>query len=217
MPRSVLIAAVAVGLTLAAHRLASADIIQYESLDLAVAGADLVVRGEVTEVVSQKGELGVVWNRVTIDVLETIKGEKLKSVSFLVREGPLEPQGTPWRNLRDEQLFCLKAPKLREGPFRVDYVLQGGWMYWAIPLNDKPATRLPIYSLGFRPLTEAKDILAAARAAAEDRALAAGALLEWVAQDGEFVYPAHAVHYPDSDRVRTAAERERITLFPLKR
>jgi hypothetical protein len=81
-----------------------------------------------------KGDPGVVWNRLTVQVTETIKGEKLKEVSFLVREDPFTNPGTGWRNLRDEMLFCLNALKHPEGPFRVDYALRGGWFFWAVPL-----------------------------------------------------------------------------------
>jgi hypothetical protein len=47
---------------------ASADIIQYESLDLAVASADLVIRGEVAAIDTRKGDHGVVWNRLTVKI-----------------------------------------------------------------------------------------------------------------------------------------------------
>src|SRR3954469_18573798 len=120
MPRVALLAALAtVAVPLLAGR-ASADLIQYESLDLAVASADLVIRGEVVAIDTRKGDNGVVWNRLTVKVTETIKGEKLKEVSFLVREDPFAARGTGWRNLRDELFLCLNAPKTPEGPFRVD-------------------------------------------------------------------------------------------------
>ncbi|HEV3257460.1 MAG TPA: hypothetical protein VG013_11305 [Gemmataceae bacterium] len=215
MDRFALIAAVAVGLVQAIPGRASADIIQYESLDLAVVNAALVIRGEVVEIASQKGENGVVWNRVTVKVAETIKGEKLKEVSFLVREAPLEPQGTTWRNLRDEMFFCLNAQKVPEGPFRVDYCLRGNWFFWAIPLTGTPGTRLPIYSIDFKGLTDPKEILAAARAAADAPTGKAKSMLEWIVQGPDTVIP-HAVLYPNSERVRAAAQKRQVDLLPWK-
>src|SRR4029078_5292319 len=99
MLRSVLIGAFAVLLVQAVPGRASADLIQCESLDLAGMNSALVIRGEVIEIVSKNGE-NVVWNQVTVRVKETIKGEKFKEVKFLVREGPLEPRGSAWRNMR---------------------------------------------------------------------------------------------------------------------
>src|SRR4051794_18084239 len=150
MPRVALLAALAtVAVPLLAGR-ASADLIQYESLDLAVASADLVIRGEVVAIDTRKEDNGVVWNRLTVKVTETIKGERLKRVSFLVREDPFAARGAGWRNLQDEMFFCLNALKIPEGPFRVDYSLRGGWFFWAVPLTGAPGARLPIYSTDFK-------------------------------------------------------------------
>jgi hypothetical protein len=215
MYRFAVIAAIGIGIVHAIPGRGIADIIQYESLDLAVASADLVIRGRVAKIVSQKGENGVVWNRITVKVAETIKGEKLKEVTFLVREAPLEPQGTTWRNLRDELLFCLNGLKVAEGPFRVDYVLRGGWIAWALPLTGAPGTRLPVYSINFKSLTGPKEILAAARAAAEAPAGKAKSRLEWIVQGPATLKP-HAVLYPDSERVRKAARKRQIDLLPWK-
>lgn len=135
MIRFVLIAAVVLVLVQVGPGRAAADIIQYESLDLAVVAADLVVRGEVTEIVSQKGENGVVWNRVTVKVAETIKGKQAREVTFLVHQIPFTGRTTPWRNQRREMLFCLNALKSPQGPFRVDYVLHEGFISWAIALD----------------------------------------------------------------------------------
>jgi hypothetical protein len=210
-----LIVVVAGALIQAVPGRAAADIIQYESLDQAVAGADLVIRGEVVEIVSQKGENGVIWNRVTVKVAETLKGEKLKEVSFVVREAPFESHGTTWRNFQDELLFCLNSLKDPEGPFRVDYSLRGGWMFWAIPLTGSPGTRLPIYSIDFKSLSDAKEILGAARAAAEAPVGKAKSKLEWIVQSPKTLMP-HAVLYPDSERVRAAARKRQVDLLPLK-
>jgi hypothetical protein len=214
MPRVVLIGTLAtVALPLLAGR-ASADIIQYESLDLAVASADLVIRGDVVAIDTRKGDNGVVWNRLTVKVAETIKGEELKEVSFLVREDPFAAGGTGWRNLRDEMFFCLDALKVPQGPFRVDYSLRGGWLFWALPLTGAPGTRLPIYSIDFKALTSAKEILAAARAAAEAPAGKAKSRLEWIVDRSDVLMP-HAVLYPDSERVREAARKHKVELVTL--
>jgi hypothetical protein len=213
MCRFVLIAAVAVVLVQAVSGRGAADIIQYESLDLAVARADLVVRGGVTEIVSKKGENDTVWNRVTVKVAETIKGEQLKEVTFLVREAPLEPRAASWRNLQDEMLFCLNTLKRPEGPFPVDYVLHGGFISWAVALNGAPKSGGPIYSLDFKPLTDAKELLNAARAAAGDQSVKAKSRLEWIVQGPDTLMP-HAVLYPDSERVRAAARQRRVELLP---
>jgi hypothetical protein len=116
MFRFVLTAAIVLVLSQVLAGRAAADILQYESLDLAVARADLVVRGEVVELTSKKLDNGIVWNRVAIKVAETLKGEKVKEVSFLVRESPLEPAPDAWRNMRDELLFCLNT--LSDYPIR---------------------------------------------------------------------------------------------------
>jgi hypothetical protein len=194
---------------------ASADIIQYESLDLAVASSDLVIRGEVEAIDTRKGDRGVVWNRLTVKVTETIKGEKLKEVSFLVREDPFENRGTGWRNLQTEMFFCLDTLKNPEGPFKVDYRLRGGWIFWAFPLTGAPGTKLPIYSTDFKALTDTKQILAAAKAAAEAPAGKAKSHLEWIVQDHDTLFP-HAVLYPDSERIRAAAEKQGVKLLLLK-
>jgi hypothetical protein len=211
MSRVAVITALAtVAVALLASR-AAADIIQYESLDLAVAGADLVIRGEIVAIDTRKGDNGVVWNRLTVKVTDTIKGKRLKEVTFLVREDPFTNPGTGWRNLRDELLFCLNALKIPEGPFRVDYALRGGWLFWAVPLTGTPGTRLPIYSTEFKALTNPKEILAAARAAATAPAGRANSRLEWIVQGPEVLWP-HAVLYPNSDRVREAARKRNVDL-----
>jgi hypothetical protein len=211
MSRIAFVATVAaVAVPLVAGR-ASADIIQYESLDLAVASADLVIRGEVVAIDTRKGDNGVVWNRLTVKVTETIKGEKLKEVSFLVREDPFTNRGVGWRNLQDEMLNCLDALKFRGGPFRADYSLRAGWFFWAIPLTGAPGTRLPIYSTDFTALTDPKEILAAAREAAKAPAGKAKSLLEWIVQGPEVLWP-HAVLYPYSDRVHEAARKRKVEL-----
>jgi hypothetical protein len=132
----------------------------------------------------------------------------------VVREAPFEAPGTGWRNWRDEVFFCLNAANVPQGPFPVGYALRGGWLFWAIPLSGKPATRLPVYGAEFRPLTDPKDILAAARSAAADRGIRAKASLEWVVQDPPLL--PHAVLFPDSDRLRGAAKARRVELFPWK-
>ncbi len=213
MIRFVLIAAVVLVLVQVGPGRAAADIIQYESLDLAVVAADLVVRGEVTEIVSQKGENGVVWNRVTVKVAETIKGKQAREVTFLVHQIPFTGRTTPWRNQRREMLFCLNALKSPQGPFRVDYVLHEGFISWAIALDGAPDAGGPIYSLNFKALTDPKQILTAARAAAGAAGRKTKTMLEWIAQGPEVLKP-HAVLYPDSERVRAAARQQRIELLP---
>jgi hypothetical protein len=215
MSRFTLIAAVATAVVQGFTARAAADIILYESLDLAVARADLVIRGEVVAIDTRKGDNGVVWNRLKVRVAETIKGEKLKEVSFLVREDPFTARGAGWRNLRDELFFCLNALKIPEGPFRVDYSLRGGWFFWAVPLTGSPRTRLPIYSIDFKPLTGPKEILTAARAAAQAPAGKAKSLLEWIVQRHDTLMP-HAVLFPDSERVRAAARKQQVDLLPWK-
>jgi hypothetical protein len=194
---------------------ASADIIQYESLDLAVASADLVIRGEVVAIDTRKGDNGVVWNRLTVKVTETIKGEKLEKVSFLIREAPFANWRAAWRNLQDEMFFCLNSVKKPEGPFQLDYSVRGYWFFWAVPLTGAPGTRLPIYSIDFKALTDPKEILAAARAAVEAAAGKAKSRLEWIVQGPDTLIP-HAVLYPDSEQVRAAAKGRRIELLPRK-
>jgi hypothetical protein len=215
MCRVALLAAVAAALVQVIPGRASADIIQYESLDLAVVGSRLVIRGEVVAIETQKGENGVVWNRVTVKVAETIKGEKLKEVSFLLREDPLASRAPTWRNLRDEMFFCLSAVTIPEGPFRVDYWLRGDWFFWSVPLTGSSGTLLPIYSIEFKPLTSRKEILAAARAAAQAPAGKAKSKLEWIVQGVDVLFP-HAVLFPDSERVRTAARSRQLELLPWK-
>src|SRR5262249_15658427 len=146
---------------------------------------------------------------------ETIKGAKLTSVKFLVREAPFDSGGTAWRNQRDEMLFCLNRQKSPEGPFRVDYVLRRGWISWAIPLTGAPQTRWPIYSTEFAPLSGRKEILLGAGRVAEAPPGNAKWQLEWMVQDAATLRP-HAVLYPDSERVRAAAKTRRIELLPWK-
>ncbi len=98
MCRLVLIATVAVVLVQGVPGRALADIILYESLDLAVLNSALVVRAEVIEIATKKGEDGFVWNQVTVRVKETIKGKEFKEVKFLVQtvqEITEETPGTP--------------------------------------------------------------------------------------------------------------------------
>jgi hypothetical protein len=211
MFRFVLIAAVAVVLVQFVPGRASADIIQGESLDLAVMSADLVVRGKVIEIVTNEADhLGIVWNRVTFKVAETIMGHKFKEVIFLVRKVPFDSGDTAWRNQRDEMLLCLEALDSPVGPFgRIDFVLRGG----AVALNGKAGSGTPIYSLDFKALTDPKEILTAARAAAEDRFHKPRKVLEWIVQGPEILWP-HSVLYPDTERVRAAAKQRRIDLLP---
>jgi len=213
MRRSALAVAVALVLGQTCPGRVRADIMQYESLDQAVAGADLVVRGEVVELISQKLKNGIVWTRIKVKVAETIKGEKFDEVRFLIRESPLEPRPATWRNLRDEMLFCLNSLGGRvpeESPLIGDFVLRDGNLPWAIVLTGAPGTG-PIYSLKFEELKKPEQILAAARAAAKDRGGKKGAMLEWIL-DGPRILRPHTVLYPDTERVRAAAKTHRIKL-----
>jgi hypothetical protein len=196
---------------------AAADLMQCESLDLAVASAGLVIRGEVVAIDTRKGDNGVVWNQLTVKVTETIKGEKLENVSFLIREAPFANWRAAWRNLQDEMFFCLNAVKKSEGPFQLDYsVRDGNYLgIWAVPLNGTPGTRLPIYSTDFKALTDAKAILAAARKAAKAPAGKAKSRLEWIVQGRDVLWP-HSVDYPDSEPVREAAQKRQVDLLPRK-
>jgi hypothetical protein len=217
MFRSFLIAAAAAVLVQAFPGRASADVIQYESLDLAVINSDLVVRAEVIEIASKKADDGFVWNQVTIRVNETIKGKKFKEVKFLVQtvqEITVETPGTPWLNRRDELLLCLNPAGSNRGGFeKADFVLHHNNFSWAVLLNGKPRNSLPIYSLDFKALTDPKEILAAARGAAEDRASKPGAKLLWgVPRRDEF--RPHDVIFPDSERVRAAAKKHSVELGP---
>jgi hypothetical protein len=210
MFRFLLIAPFAVVLVQSVPGRASADLIQCESLDLAVMNSALVIRGEVIEIVSKKGE-NVVWNQVTVRVNETIKGEKFKEVKFLVREGPFDWQGAAWRNMQDEMLLCLNAADSNRGGFdKTDFVLRGD----SILLNGAPGRRGGTYSLKVKALTDRKEILAAALAAADDRARKPGAKLERIVQSPDVVEWPLGVLYPDSERVRTAAKKLGIELLP---
>ena len=209
----VLTAAIALVLTQTLPARAAVDIMQYESLDLAVAKADLVVRGEVIEVTSKKLDNGIVWSRVTVKVAEIVKGEKVKEVTFLVRESPLEPRPDTWRNMRDELLFCLntvggKEPE--ESPLRGDFVLRDGNVSWAILLNGAPG-KSPVYGPDFKRLTAPKEILAAARGAA--KAGKPGAMLGFV--DDRLLRPCEVL-YPDSEQVRAAAKKQGLDLRDIK-
>jgi hypothetical protein len=181
---------------------------QYESLDLAVAKADLVVRGEVVELTSKKLDNGAVWSRVTVKVAEVLKGEKVKEASFLVRESSLEPAPDAWRNMRDELLFCLNTlnGKMPESPLEADFVLRQGNVAWAINLNGTPSKR-PVYGQDFKALAGAKEILATAKAAA--KAEKPGGVLGFV--DERLIIPCEVL-YPDSEQIRTAAKKEGFKL-----
>jgi hypothetical protein len=188
-----------------------ADIIQYKSLDLLVMNADLVIRGEVTEIVSKKVD-GAVWDRVSVKVAETIKGEKLKEVMF---EFPQGFQGDFWRNLRGEVLLCLNTGPFLAGPFQTHYVLLHTSR--TIVLNGAAQPVQPVFSLDFKSLTDPKEILKAAHAAVDDKARKPGATLEWIVQ-GALLKGAelsYEVIYPDSERVRSAAKKQNIKLVPL--
>lgn len=188
---------------------ASADIMQYESLDLVVMNADLVIRGEVSETVSKKVENGAEWKRVTVKVTETIKGEKFKEVAF---EFPLQFQADFWRNLRGEVLLCLNKGPFPGGPFQTDFVL--AYSNRAVALDAKARFNGRIFSLDFKELTDPKEILTAARAAAADRASKPGALAEWIVQKQDSPDRPYTVLYPDSERVRAAAKKRGIDLVP---
>jgi hypothetical protein len=216
MSRTAFIAALAVVAVPPLAGRAAADITQYESLDLAVANADLVIRGEVVAIDTRKDDDGVVWNRLTVKVAETIKGEKFGTVGFLFREDPWANRGTAWRNLHDEMFFCLDAVKNPAGPLRVGYSLRDRNLLWAFPLTGAPGTRLPIYSTDFKSLTDAGAILAAARAAAKAPVGEAKSRLEWIVQGRDVLVP-HAVLYPDSEPVREAAAKRGIVLLPRKK
>ena len=54
-----------------------------ESLELAIADADLVVRGAVSEIDRVKDKKNVIWTTATVKVAETIKGEKVAEVKFI--------------------------------------------------------------------------------------------------------------------------------------
>lgn len=216
MFRPTIIAIIAGFLMHAATGRVSADILQHESLDLAVANSDLVVRGEVVDLVTRDGEMGTVFNQVTLRVTETVKGEKLKEVKFLVTEYLWGPKGGAWRNKKEEILVCLSAQKAPAGGFRVDFELRAAtWMHWAVPMSGVVKMGLPVYSVQFKALTDPKAILQAAHAAAADKHVKKGATGGWVPPDGpELSLRAHMVLYPMSDRVGEAAKRHGIKLFP---
>lgn len=195
----------------------SADIIQYESLDLAVMNSDLVVRAQVIAIANKKGDDGFVWNQVTVRVKETIKGKKLKEVQFLVltvQEITVETPGTPWLNRRNELLLCLNPAGSNRGGFdKADFVLHDNNFSWAVLLNGQPGNSLPIYSLDFKALTDPQAILTAARAAAAEQAAKPGAKLLWTVQGREVLRP-HDVFFPDSQRVRAAAKKHNVAVSP---
>ena len=192
---------------------AAADIMQYESLDLAVARADLVVRGEVVELTSKKLENGIVWSRVTVKVAETIKGDKVKEVTFLVRSSPFELRRAAWASMTEELLVCLntfggKMPE--ESPLKGDYFLRDGNVSWAVALSGTAGPR-PVYGPDFKELTDPKETLAAARAAA---GLKAGkAELGWI--DESRLRPCEVL-YPDTAKVRGAATKAGLKLREIR-
>ncbi len=111
-------------------------------------------------------------------------------------------------------LLCLNPAGSNRGGFdKADFVLHDRAFSWAVLLNGKPGNWLPIYSLDFKALTDPKEILTAARAAAGDRAGKPGAKLLWPVQ-GRGVLRPHEVLFPDSERVRAAAKKQGIALSP---
>ena len=74
---------------------------------------------------------------------------------------------------------------------------------------------MPIYSTEFKALTDAKELLTAARAAAEASAGKAKSQLEWIVDGPEVLMP-HAVLFPDSERLREAAKKHAIQLHTLQ-
>jgi hypothetical protein len=146
-----------------------------ESLEWQVADSDLVVRGTVAHVVHEPGNGTRVWERVTIDVVEVIKGPKLGEVTFSdVRFSDHDfehPWDRPGRELllflvRTDGLRPAEHPKRSPGFGRCPYTLR--WPMRAICM-DQQLERL-MMTIEWRRLRSPQEVLVAARrAAAEER------------------------------------------------
>jgi hypothetical protein len=81
---------------------------QLSSLEWLVADATLVVRGRVVEVADQTSDdADMVWSIVTLDVLETLKGEKAQRLKFAVRCNKSDASLERWRKSKSEQVWIL--------------------------------------------------------------------------------------------------------------
>jgi hypothetical protein len=204
--------AVAVVLTLAtttANR-ATADIWQVASVDLAVAEADVVVRGGVVEITCKKID-GVVWSRVTVKVKETIKGKKAETLTFLDYEEPLRRRRTePWKDMRADMLFVLVefSPRAMPlAPFREDHILRAvNLNEWAIDVGPGPL-KGAYYDATFKRITDPEKLLEAARNAATferpKKRLGYVDKASWRAIE---------IMYPDNPQIRAAATKMKISL-----
>jgi hypothetical protein len=157
------------GLTVAPAR--SAIIV--ESLDWVVADSDLVVRGKLVENKRVRDKNKIIWSTITVEVAETLKGDKLDKLQFIVAH-ETESASDRVAELVDhkpEALLCLvksdryksKGEEYATVPWALRLV-QFEINHTLIDLSDKSGA--VVVPLDGRLLTRKDDILKAASAAA---------------------------------------------------
>jgi len=223
---------VATLLSLAAFtRAASADIMQVESLDLAVMRSAVVVHGKVVKVVSEIERKSDLVDTVTVEIEEVIKGpDALRTppatapnpakdqdsvsakprITFVVRSYvalTTNPIALSWRNMESDMLFCLDnhdekiMSHITHG--RADYVLRPNWGSWAVAL-DAQRGHLGVYTAGNKTLQTGPEILAAARVAAQRPVVEKE--FNVVCDSAIIMTDGMEILYPDTPDLRAAEE-----------
>lgn len=151
-----------------------AEVMGGESIDWIVADSDLIIRGTLTTVETKRGKGQVVWETATVKVNETLKGEKVKHATFVVRHFGFEDVASALKERKTELLFFLVGSGRYLSDDRgygvTDLALR---KRWGVPsfvrLNDKPAK--DVFTTGFRVLKKRDDVLTSVRNAVKAQAM----------------------------------------------
>ncbi|OAI54969.1 hypothetical protein AYO44_13850 [Planctomycetaceae bacterium SCGC AG-212-F19] len=166
------IGAVILGLFLISVLPARSAIVVVESLDWVIADSDLVVYGKLVENKRVRDKQKIIWSTVTVEVIDTLKGDKPEKLQFIVAHDS-EPPSDRVAELVDqktETLICLVKSErykskgedyatvpwaLRQSQLQIDHTL--------IDLSDKSGAL--VVPMDARLLNRKDDILKAAKAA----------------------------------------------------
>jgi hypothetical protein len=184
-----------ISLVLCASSVARAEYVPVDSVEWLVASSDTIVRGKIIEVDRAARRRGFlvdeIWDKVTVRVAETLRGEKQEKVCFVIpnriRAGGEEP--AQMEAGEREYLFLLVRRKdmdKKEGPVRFADCLLAPRKYLSrITLSADQPVGIP--TMDFKLLIHRKDVLKAVRtcAAIDRERKTIKATWLWMPQDTE--------------------------------
>jgi len=151
---------------------AQAEIVVADSVEWVVASSDVILRGKVIEVVRSEGLfIDEVWDKVTIEVAETLRGPKQDKLNFVMRwPKPINSPGPTGlqKSAKELLLFLVRSEEHKKhGPAGLaDTVLTLRRDVGIIDLSVKECEPLP--TMDFKLLQRSEDLLKLVREAAQE-------------------------------------------------